>query len=67
MNRKGNYSYDTLPREEDGEDTRRPVPPRRRLSKATALAVMLAFAIFFSLLAISRYASMTLLTHEITY
>lgn len=65
MNRRGNYSYDTLPREEDGEDTRRPVPARRRLKKATAFAVMFAFAVFFSLLAISRYSTMTIPTHKL--
>jgi len=58
MNRKGNYSYDTLPREEDGDATPRPVPAKRRLCKATTFAVMFAFVIFFSLLAISKYATM---------
>ncbi|KAE9961418.1 hypothetical protein BLS_002137 [Venturia inaequalis] len=47
-------SYDTLPREEDGEGTRRSAPARRRLKKATVLAMMFACAIFFALLAISR-------------
>jgi hypothetical protein len=55
MNRKANYSYDTLPREEDGHVTPRPVPAKRRLCKATTFAMMFAFAIFFSLLAISKY------------
>jgi hypothetical protein len=58
MNRKGNYSYDTLPRDEDGYIHPHPVPARRSLCKAATCAVMFGFAIFFSLLAISRFVTM---------
>jgi hypothetical protein len=48
------YSYDTLPRDNGDDIPPRPVPARRRLRRATTLAVIFAFAIFFSLLAVSR-------------